>query len=995
MEVLNETISRYRLVREIGSGGMGVVYAAFDPKLEREVAIKLLQAASDDPMYRKRFEREAQTIAALKHPNIATLFDFGETEDGRPFLVMELVGGRTLTEILLAGELTIASAVNVIVEVAEGLSAAHEKGLIHRDVKPSNIMVGEQGEVKILDFGLAKSFIDPPDQRPDGVGATSDGSKTQTGIVVGTPLYLSPEQAKGQSIDQRSDIFSLGSVLYEALTGRTAFTGQSSLEIGAQVIHVTPVVPSAVNPHLTPELDAITMKALEKEAQNRYQTAKELAQALREAKSALAGDRLPVPRQLKARSGGTTLTKLKELTQTFSRKRVPVGAIVIGLVLLLAGGFILQRMLRKAPYQPTPTARELVERGTVLLRNGELNRASALFRQATEADPKYPLAHARRAEVEFDLDAVNVATQELLKAQTLMRDGAPLNSEESLYFDALSASITYRKFDDAVKAYQQIVAQRPEDAKAYVDLGRALEKANQSGEAIKAYRQATEHDAKYATPYLRVGVLYTRRHEFGSASDAFNKADALFQQQPDIHEGPAQVAEKRGLMFRESGEYGEARKQFQIALDLAQTQKNPSLEVATLLDLSSVDILIGRPDEAKDKAQKALEMAQSNDLKPLVVTANIGLARTQFDRDHLSNAEEFLDRAASVAQAYDLQNGAQFVLINRAALRLQQTRPEEALQIAQSTKEFFAKEHVASSVVSSLVTIIRAQRQLGRFEDALLSGQERLKIATEADNRYEIGFSHGEIGSVLVALERYPEALIEYTEMYHQATAGDFKRNAAWAQVNRGEILWRLGRYPEAETAIADADKFANDRVAGDKSLAPEAVRIRAEMNLSQLKWAEAKALARPILVRPNPPVDELLVRSQLVSCLAQANGGSAAAGMTECQRAVDQALPMKNRALILHAQLSLAQALYLGGKMRAAADLAQTVAEDAARMKCHETAWRAWFQAAIANERSGDQGRAAAQRASSSAEFDQLQQQWGDPAIAEYGKRPDISNLK
>ena len=448
-------------------------------------------------------------------------------------------------------------------------------------------------------------------------------------------------------------------------------------------------------------------------------------------------------------------------------------------------------------------------------------------------------------------------------------------------------------------------------------------------------------------------------------------------------------------MFRESGKYPDAQKQFQTTLDLARTQKNPSLEVTALLDQSSVDILISQPDDAKAKAQQALDLATKNDLKPLVITAYIGLARTQFNREHLSDAEEYLNRAATIAQTQELRNSEQYVAINLAALRLQQARPEEALQIAQSTKEYFANEHVASSVVSSLVTIIRAQRQLGKFEDALISGRERLDIATVADNRYEISFSHGEIGSVLVALERYPEALVEYTAMYDQATAGEFKRNAAWAQVNRGEVLWHLGRYAEAETAFTEADQFANATGAGDTSLAPEVVRCRAEMALSQQQWPQARDLIRPILARPNAPVDELLVRSQLVSGLVQANNGAAAAGIAECQSAVNHALPMNNRALILHAKLSLAQALSLGGKIRDAADLARSVAEDAAGIKCYETAWRAWFLASIANAKTGDQGRADAQRASSNAALNQLRQQWGDTAFAEYRTRPDISNLK
>lgn len=994
MEAIGETISRYSILREIGSGGMGVVYSAYDPKLGRNVAIKLLNPTSDDPMFRLRFEREAKAIARLKHPNIATLHDFGETPDGRPYLVMELVEGRTLTEILLASELTIAKAIDLIVEVAGALAAAHVQGMIHRDIKPSNIMISDAGEVKVLDFGLAKQVGDQADTGTANGGAAA-GAKTQTGIVVGTPLYLSPEQAKGHKIDQRSDLFSLGSVLYEALTGRTAFSGQSSLEIGAQVIHVDPVAPSAVNPRVTAELDAITMKALAKDPALRYRSATAFAQALREARTGFSVDGSPVARQSETSAGRTLRTKFFERTQTITRKRVPVGAIIVGLLLLIGGAFVVQRLLRKGPYVPAPKARELVERGTVLLRNGESYRAGVLFQQAAEIDPGYPLAHARSAEVALDLDAVNQATSELLKAKTLARDASTLTPAESLYFDALTASITNSNFGDAVKSYEEIVRQNPGDAKAYLDLGRAQEKANQNGAAIASYRQAIEHDPAYPTPYLRMAVLYTRHHEFGSAKDSLQRAETLFQNLPDSQEGQAQVAEKRGLLLRESGNYADAEKQFQRALDSARSQGNSSLEVTALLDLSSVYVLLKHPEDAKDKAQQAFDLATKNDLKPLALTALIGLARTQFNREHLDQAERYLDEANAVARKYELRSGEQYVAINLAALQLQQTRPDDALNTAIGAKQYFVGKNFRSSVAATLVTILRAQRQLGRYDEALASGRERLQIVSEAANRYEIAITHGEIGSVLVAMERWPEALAEYTEFYTIAKNEGYERNVGWAQSNRGEILWRLGKYAEAEAAFAEADRIANSPDTGNSTLAAEDRRAKGELALSRNNWVEARALIAEILAKTNSQTDELYVRSQILSCLAQANTGAAASGIAECQAATNSAVPMKNRSLILYARLALVRALYLGGKIRDAAELAQSVAEEAAGLNCHEMAWRAWLLAANANEQLGDQTRSDAQRASSSAALARLQTLWGDAVFAEYRTRPDILALK
>jgi serine/threonine protein kinase len=266
-------ISHYRIISKLGAGGMGEVYLAEDTKLERKVAIKCLPPKSwADEKAKRRLVREAQVAAKLHHPNICAIHEHLE-EDNQTFIVMQYIEGEPLSERLRRKAFTLTESLDVVLQVAEALAEAHSHGIIHRDIKPQNIMVTPSGQVKVLDFGLAKIF-------QLGLAAMREAKTqlrlTEAGTTLGTVRYMSPEQASGLPVDARSDLFSLGTLLYECLAGRPAFTGATSLAIGAQVIHVDPPPPSQFRPSVPPELDSITLKALAKKPEARYQSAGEL-----------------------------------------------------------------------------------------------------------------------------------------------------------------------------------------------------------------------------------------------------------------------------------------------------------------------------------------------------------------------------------------------------------------------------------------------------------------------------------------------------------------------------------------------------------------------------------------------------------------------------------------------------------------------------------------------------------------------------------------------
>ena len=991
--MIGQTVSHYRIIEKLGEGGMGVVYLAEDQHLARRVAIKFL--TSTDHHYRARFIREARAVSALTHPNIAIVHDYGETETGQPFLVMEFVRGKSLSELLEEG-LTLRRSVDIVSSIGEALAEAHHHGIVHRDIKPSNILVNQRGQVKVLDFGLVKHLFEPPSSEVDLDAQTIYSTQTRSDVIVGTPLYLSPEQATGKKIDGRSDLFALGALLYECLTGRSAFSGGSVLEIGAQIIHVTPPPPSQLNPQVTPALDRITMKALEKNVDKRYQSADDLVKDLQAAIVGLGGNGVPVTSRTKGdtRADSNRATSaLATLTMQLRRQRFSLASFIPVVLLTGLAIWAVVHFWPTSYYEPSAAARQWYEIGADGLRNGAYHQASKAFQQAIGIDGNYVLARARLAQTLTELDYMDSARDELLAINSLMRNGVIISPKDTLYLDAITA-ITRRDFREAVKAYTAIAEMSPDESQVYVDLGYAYENIGDSDKALENYLKAIQlNNNQYATAFLRAGIVYSRKADRDNAMKMFDEAERLYQA-ASKNEGINAVMRRRAVLFRQIGKYEEARAQFQQCLESARAMGLEAQQITALIDLSYLAFLRGQAAEAETHANQAVTIAQNKELENFAASGLNELGLSYYSGQDYQKAEHYFSQAVQMARA----NKGRFTeaqgLSNLGAVYINTLRVDQGLQLVQQALNFFQNGNYPTNVSGSLTHMIRGHRRKGDYPAAMQVANQKLDLARQDGAQPEIANAYTEMAAVLMERDELMNAqkLYEDAGAIYQSVKNS--QRLAYNITNRGNILWRLGHYDQAEPLLNEAWNIVTQSRDRYKQLVPTVLLYQAQLQLSRRNHSEAINLATQAVTEAGTGIPEIAIEGRAVLGLAKARSGEAREGLKLCHEAVEMASATGDFSLQSRALLNKAEAALLTNDAQTALNLATEAQKRFAQGQQNESEWRAWLIASRASEKLGDKSKAQEQFGNAMNVRSKLEQQWGAEAFKKYSTRPDIEAI-
>jgi serine/threonine protein kinase/tetratricopeptide (TPR) repeat protein len=1016
--MIGQTISNYRILGKLGKGGMGVVYAAEDLRLRRKVAIKIFNIESKDPSYRQRFSREAHAISSFNHPNIAVVHDCGETPDGKPFIVLELIEGETLNELLGKGALTLARVLEIVEDVAKALAEAHRRNIIHRDIKPSNVMVGASGIVKVLDFGLAKSMDEPQlSMSPTSDARALLATQTREGMFIGTPHYVSPEQALTMPVDARSDLFSLGSLLYECLSGRHAFPGKSDVAICAKVIRDDPPPPSQFCAQVTPELDRITLKLLAKEPEARYQSAQELLADLREARATLNSSDRAQMKPIKPVTRDSRVSLMMAVSAGIRKPRVLLAVFLTAFTLAVATVWMLsassparigtstnvasgwyervRRQLFGASSQPVaPEAMRWYKRGMEALHNGSYFTASKMMAEAVKSDDNFPLAHARLAEALLELDYTDIAKDEVIRTGQLVPDRALLPAQEALTVDAIINTVA-GNFKGAVESNRQLAerAAGQEKAAALVDLGRAYEKADDLKFASQSYEEATRADPQYAAAFLRLGIAKGRQRDLSAAGAAFDNAQRLFETLGDI-EGVTQVLYERGSMLAKGRQVQESLSQLEQAADKSRVTGNRSQQVLALLRLSTVKLFQGDMPGAQQLASDSVALAQSGDMENLVTRGLTDLGSALFADGKYGEAERYYKQSLDISRRNKGRRNEARTLLALGSLYSSSGRPREAVEYAVKSLEFLRQGGYPREVSLALKVLGHAYDQTGDYEAAHTKYGELLEEANRLGDRSQAAAAHEGFGLVLVHQERYPEAPSHFQQKYEiNKTLGN-RLYAARGMMQLALALWPVGRSPEAQDLLDRAAAEAGQPDEKDlKELNAWVSLVNSRMALSELRVRDAIKHSRQAIDLADDYNVEVLTEAKYTLGLALTMSGSEHAGMKLCEEAVALAEGMGDPHYIAGALLSLSEASFLNGKTGDALASALRAQGVSAKLGMQESEWRACVLAAQASRQLGGGAGGYATRAS--ILLSELEQRWGAEAFNGYLSRPDIQRYR
>jgi serine/threonine protein kinase/tetratricopeptide (TPR) repeat protein len=957
-----ELAGRFRVVRFIAGGGMGNVYEVEDMQLGEHVALKTIRPEIvGDAQTLSRFKREIQYAKRVTHPNVCRIHDLGSHREGQSeivFLTMELLEGETLAAHLSkAGRMSTAEALPLVIQMAEALAAAHEVNIIHRDFKPSNVVLVDTTKDRkaiVTDFGLAQSS-----------SASHDASITDAGKLLGTPIYMAPEQLVHGDLTAATDIYALGLVMYEMVTGRKPFKGNTPFDSAMKRLREVPPDPVQQAPGLDSNWGVVILRCLEREPARRFQSAREVANALTS----------PPPRR------SATL----QLIQTIRKKtgtRVSA-AVIIGVSIVLA---LLSGVWALGRHRPPASAVRWYQEGLRALRDGTSFTAMNALERAVQIDRDFSLAHARLAEAATDLDYIDKAKSEMLLASPPALQSFFLSSVEKLRLQAVYF-VLVKDFAQGAAKYKELAAKVPLDERAsvLVDLGRAYEGGGKFQDALASYSESIARDNQFAAAFLRRAVLEGRQQQNAKAVADFDTAEQLYQAEGNA-EGITEVLYQRSSLLRRTGNLAQARAPAEKALEMARNSHDEYHQARALLMLSYLLYSSGEVEAGQQQAQEAIDLARRAGVEVLAASGLIDIGNALFNKGDSAAAEPYLRNALETARRFQAARVAARAELTLGQVLVNDGRTEEGLAVSKDAILQFEQSGDKSNAARAAIPVARMLRDQGEFEVSAQLFHDQLQLAERVKDDGGIAFAAQGLGSVLLLQEQYQAALASFDHSAQVSHAIGDVGTEAYSNVSRADALRSLGRFKEAEESLEAAERISQ-RLNGNKPLLASVNFSRAEMDLSRLKFAEVERDVRKMT--DAAPTGPLVASEKRLQGLQRVAIGRVPEGLVLCEDAVERAKATKNLPLLKNSELALAQAKLESGDPAGALALASALAEYFGGKGQHESTLRALAVAAAAT-RGAYRTRYVEDAQSNLAS---LRQQLGD-AFAGFTSRPDIHQI-
>jgi tetratricopeptide (TPR) repeat protein len=757
----------YQVAGLLGLGGMGEVYLAHDTRLGRSVALKCVKRRiGDDPVARGRALREAKAAARLTHPSIAHIYDVLDHDDGSIVIVMEYVAGRSLRDRLTDGPCTVDEALAFGVTIAAALEHAHAAGIVHCDIKPANIQLTAGSSLKILDFGIARSLVHPP----EATTSTMDAA-----VAGGTPGYMAPEQALGLAVDGRTDIFSLGMVVFEMVTGERL--SSLELQVGAANMRGTARADGSMA-RLPAPLQNVVAKALRLEPIERFQSATEFRTVLQEIQNT-------------RRSG--------RWTGRVSPRRLAI-LITAGVSVTALTG-VVWRVTHSSPTAViAASAERWYSEGVNALQEGAYLQATRALERAVKADDSYALSWARLGEAQLELDQEPAARQSLLKASSLVSDRARLPVEQRLSLEGAMAMAS-RDRPTALRAYSDLAAAKPSSAPVFIDLGRVHETMNATNNAVESYERAARLDPDNPAAFLRLGVLQGRNQNVAAAEHAFARAEELYHARGRV-EGEATVAYERGVMLDRFNRTADAVAALQKARQLAESVDSQYLRAAVAFKMSSVEGGRGNYAEAQKLAAEARTLSEP--YAALNAFGLVDVGNISIYAGHPERADAIFREAIGKATRAGAPRAEARARLALAGLLVAGPRAADAVPEATAALKYYEQTGFASLQVRARTYLIRAQERSGDLAGAQSNYEALLAAAAAAGNESEIAQQHYSLAGVLLQRELYSPALQHCDESMARYRKLNSPYDVVFSSLRRADILWRLGRVDEADRELSN-----------------------------------------------------------------------------------------------------------------------------------------------------------------------------------------------